>query len=343
MDLIKDFWDNAVSRKQCVNRGFINDTNNSGISTFEKIMPKLCMIEMTDPVSGMKKFAHNEFLDYSVYYDGSVYYDNNDHNYYILKRICQEMFIKKFGIKVEYDCVYGESGKEIEKFFTENFSILEKFLDNVLVPSDFMTDYSVKDSCEFYIPGAFLYKKSMWIGSLMKHNFKYDYDKYELLDEIEEKSYDEDGHFEYYNDMCDDAPTVLEDWINAFFLIVASYYSIRKVKFCDVYPDFNEKDYMNGYIQMSGKFDISVLDELIDRHIKTYDDINHMLDDYDRYLYGLGYNDISDNGIPDDVSEIIEKIKENKPDGAEFKLMMKYQDETIKMWIVKCLVRTFED
>lgn len=49
------------------------------------------------------------------------------------------------------------------------------------------------------------------------------------------------------------------------------------------------------------------------------------------------------NDISDDVSEFIEKIKENKPDGAEFKLMMKYQDETIKMWIVKCLVRSFED
>lgn len=117
-----------------------------------------------------------------------------------------------------------------------------------------------------------------------------------------------------------------------------SYYSIRKVRFCDVYPDFNEKDYMDGYIKMSGTLDVPILNELINRHIKTYDDINHMLDDYDRLLYGLCFNDLSD-----DIREIIKMIREEKPDGTEFKTMMKYQNYNIKKWMVDCLIRTFED
>ena len=119
---------------------------------------------------------------------------------------------------------------------------------------------------------------------------------------------------------------------------MVSYYSIRKVKFCDIYPDFNEKEYMDGYIKMSGMLDVSLLDELIDRHIKTYDDINRMLEDYDRLLYGLCFNDLFDN-----IREIIKMIREEKPDVTEFKTMLKYQKDSVKMWVVNCLIRTFED
>lgn len=330
MDLFKEFWDKAVSKKQNIERSFINSINENGISTFGEVMPKLCMIEMTNPETNEKKFLHNYMIDKAVYYDKDL------HNYCIIRRICRDILVKEFSIETDgHNVISCEKGNEIEKFFTDNFGLLEKFLDSVLEHSGFPSEYKIKSGCEFNVPDAFLHnKKTMWIGSLMKHRFKYDCEKHDYIDEIEEKSYDENGHFEYYNDdMYDESSTVLDDWVDAFFLIMVSYYSIRKVGFCDVYPDFNEKDYMNSYIKMSGIFDISVLDELIDRHIKDYDDINHMLDNYDRCKYGLC----------DDICEIIKIIKEVKPSVTEFKTMMKYQKDTIKMWAVDCLVRTFED
>lgn len=331
MDLFKEFWDRTVSRKQNIERSFIDSMN--GITTLEKVMPELCLIEMMDPETGEKKFLHN----YKV--DRAVYYDEEFHNYYILRRICREMLINEFGIETDDYTISCEKGNEIEKFFTDNFGLLEKFLDSVLEHTGFPSEYKIKGDFEFYVPDAFLYnKKTMWIASLMKHRFKFDSEKYEYLDEIEEKSYDEDGYFEYYSDEYDSGPTVLDDWANAFFLVMVSYYSIRKVKFCDVYPDFNEKEYMDGYIKMSGMLDVSVLDELIDRHIKSYDDINRMLDDYDRLLYGLCFNDLFDN-----IREIIKMIREEKPDVVEFKTMMKYQKDGVKMWVANCLIRTFED
>lgn len=191
MDLFKEFFDRCVSRKQNIGRSLINSINDSGISAFGKVMPELCMLEMTDSETGEKKFLHNYMIDRAVYYDDGF------HNYYILRRICREILIKEFSIEIdEHYTISCDKGNDIEKFFTDNFGLLEKFLDSVLEHSDFPSGYKIKDDCEFYVPGAFLYnKKTMWIGSLMKHRFKFDDNKCEFLDEIEEKSYDEERLF----------------------------------------------------------------------------------------------------------------------------------------------------
>ena len=143
MDLFKEFWDMSVSRKQNIERSFINSINDSGISTFGKVMQELCMIEMTNPETGEKKFLHN----YKV--DRAVYYDEGFHNYYILRRICMEMLIKEFGIETDDYTISCEKGNEIEKFFTDNFGLLEKFLDGVLEHTGFPSEYKIKGDFEF--------------------------------------------------------------------------------------------------------------------------------------------------------------------------------------------------
>lgn len=144
---------------------------------------------------------------------------------------------------------------------------MEKFLDGVLVPNGSVWEYSLKDGCEFDVPNALLRKKSQWIGALMDHYYVFDDETGEFTDEIEEKSYDENGHFEYYTDQCDydnesgeftdeieeksydenghfeyyadecdySIPVVIDNWIDAFFLVMVSYFSIRKVKYSDVF------------------------------------------------------------------------------------------------------------
>ena len=115
--LFKEFWEKAVSKSQRVDRSFIDDINAWG-TTFNKVVDKLCLIEMTNPETGEKKFAHTNELNRCVYYDHGSY------NYDELKNICSDMFFDNFGIKVKDDCYYGDSGKEIEKFFTDNFRLL---------------------------------------------------------------------------------------------------------------------------------------------------------------------------------------------------------------------------
>lgn len=227
--LFKEFWEKAVSKSQVVDRSFIDDINTCG-TTFSDTVDKLCLIEMTNPETGEKKFAHTNELNRCVYYDRGLY------NYEELKNICSDMFFRNFGIKVKDDCYYGDSGKEIEKFFTDNFVLLEKFLDSVLIHKGGLWEYSLKDGCEFDVPDALLRKKSQWIGHLMNHCYVFDVESDEFTDEIDEKSYDENGHFEYYVDDCDcRIPVFIENWIDAFFLVMVSYFSIRKVKYSDVF------------------------------------------------------------------------------------------------------------
>lgn len=226
--LFKEFWEKAVSKSQRVDRSFIDDINAWG-TTFNKVVDKLCLIEMTNPETGEKKFAHTNELNRCVYYDHGSY------NYDELKNICSDMFFDNFGIKVKDDCYYGDSGKEIEKFFTDNFGLLEKFLDSVLKHNGGVWEYSLKEGCEFNVPDALLRKKSQWIGSLMNHYYVFDDKTGEFKDEIDEKSYDENGHFEYYVDEYDySIPVFIENWIDAFFLVMVSYFSIRKVKYNEV-------------------------------------------------------------------------------------------------------------
>lgn len=175
--------------------------------------------------------------------------------------------------------------------------------------------------------------------SFTVHPDRYDYNKYEFLDEIEEKSYDEDGHFEYYDDMYDDAPIVLDDWVNAFFMIVVSYYSIRKVKFIDAFPGFDKQTYTDGYVRMKDYDDVSALDSLIDKHIKTFNDIETVIQEYRNFIYSCG---MEENYFKN-RKEFTDMLEENKPDGSEFKTIMKWQTSDIKKWICGWLVRTFED
>lgn len=238
--LFKEFWDKAVSKSQAVDCSFMNEINACG-TTFSKISDELCLIEMTNPETGEKKFAHTNELNRCVYYDYGSY------NYDELKNICSDMFFDNFGIKVKDDCYYGDSGKEIEKFFTDNFGLLEKFLDSVLKHNGGVWEYSLKDGCEFNVPDALLRKKYQWIGYLMNHHYVFDDESDEFTDEIEEKSYDENGHFEYYVDEYDySIPVSIENWIDAFFLIMVSYFSIRKVKYNEVFLDLFRVD-SDGY------------------------------------------------------------------------------------------------
>ena len=211
--LFKEFWDKAVSKSQSVDRSFMNEINALE-KTFSDTVDELCLIEMTNPETGEKKFLHNYMVDRAVYYDKDL------HNYCILRRICRDILVKEFSIETDgHDSISCEKGNEIEKFFTDNFGLLVKFLDSVLEHTGFPSEYKIKGDFEFYVPDAFLYnKKSMWIASLMKHCFKFDSEKYEYLDEIEKKSYDEDGYFEYYSDEYDSGPIVLNDWTDGFLL-----------------------------------------------------------------------------------------------------------------------------
>ena len=227
--LFKEFWDRAVSKSQGVDRSFMNEINALE-KTFSDTVDELCLIEMTNPETGEKKFAHTNEVNRCVYYDCGSY------NYEELRNICYYIFFRNFWIKNKDNCYHGDSGKEIEKFFTDNFGLLEKFLDSVLVPNDSVWEYSLKDGCEFDVPNALLRKKSQWIGALMDHYYVFDDETGEFTDEIEEKSYDENGHFEYYADECDyRIPVVIDNWIDAFFLVMVSYFSIRKVKYSDVF------------------------------------------------------------------------------------------------------------
>lgn len=220
--LFKEFWDRAVSKSQDVDCSFINDLNACG-TTFSDTEDKLCLIEMTNPETGEKKFLHTN-------------YDRGSYNYEELRNLCSYIFFKNFKIKIKDNCYYGDSGKEIEKFFTDNFGLLKKYLDGVLVPNGSVWEYSLKDGCEFDVPVALLRKKSQRIGALMDHYYVFDDETGEFTDEIEEKSYDENGHFEYYADECDySIPVVIDNWIDAFFLVMVSYFSIRKVKYSDVF------------------------------------------------------------------------------------------------------------
>lgn len=70
----------------------------------------------------------------------------------------------------------------------------------------------------------------------MDHCYMFDNEPGEFKDEIYEKSYDENGHFEYDMDEYDySIPVVIDNWIDAFFLVMVSYFSIRKVKYSDVF------------------------------------------------------------------------------------------------------------
>lgn len=227
--LFKEFWDRSVSKSQSVDNSFMNDINVCG-TTFSDTVDKLCLIEMMNPETGEKKFVHTN-------------YDHGSYNYEELRNLCCYIFFKNFGIKIKDNCYYGDSGKEIEKFFTDNFGLLEKFLDSILVHNGGLWEYRLKDGCEFDVPDALLRKKSQWISSLMNHYYVFDDERDEFTDEIDEKSYDENGHFEYYADECDHSiPVFIENWIDAFFLVIVSYFSIRKVKYSEVYMDLFKVD-----------------------------------------------------------------------------------------------------
>ena len=232
--LFKEFWEKAVSKSQAGDRSFKNEID-AWRMPFSKITDKLCLIEMTNPETGEKKFAHANELNRCVYYDRGSY------NYEELRNICCYMFLKNFRIKIKDDCYYGDSGKEIEKFFTDNFGLLEKFLDSVLVPNGSVWGYGLKDGCEFDVPDALLRKKSQWISSLMDY-YVFDDETGEFTDEIEEKPYDDSGHFEYYDVDDYSVPVVIDNWIDAFFLVMVSYFSIRKVKYNEVYIDLFRVD-----------------------------------------------------------------------------------------------------
>ena len=70
--LFKEFWEKAVSKSQTVDCSFMNEINACE-KTFSDTVDELCLIEMTNPETGEKKFAHTNEEDRRVYYDCSSY------------------------------------------------------------------------------------------------------------------------------------------------------------------------------------------------------------------------------------------------------------------------------